>query len=71
MMYNQVLNVIAVLGMKDLFESKTKIDYKELVKAKYPAVTFWLTNMEKVSLVRKYQIEFENEYIKAMQESWR
>ena len=56
LMYNQLLNVLAMLRLKD---SQSNVDYSRLLKAKYPAVSLWLENMEKVNQVRKYQIEFE------------
>ena len=62
---------MCILKLIDMQEgAKKEVNYTALIKAKYPAVSIWIENMERVSLVRKYQIEFMNDYIGAMQESW-
>ena len=61
-MFNEVANTLGVLGLVDAGES-IEFEYKEAIAIKYPCVSSWLNSLESISVIRGFQIQFENKYL--------
>ena len=66
--YNELQNVVSVLKMA---ESKSNPMFSEtlepVLESKYPAVFRWYRIISMNPVVRYYQLEMENEYLKTIQ----
>ena len=61
-MFNEVSNVMEVLKLLGAGEN-IEYDYKEAISIKYPCVNSWLDNMDSNTVIRRYQVLMQKNYL--------
>jgi hypothetical protein len=61
-MFNEISNVLEILKLIGIGEN-IEIDYKEAISIKYPCVNSWLDSMESNTVIRRYYVLFQKNYL--------